>query len=76
MTFFIAANVVAYHGSEMPSDGDSVKLFQSLQQMMSRVPAFAAMSNAEKHRMHDWLVCMAGFAMTILSFHLGSVRSS
>ena len=62
MTFFIAANVVAYHQTEMPSDADSVKLFQSLQAMMSRVPAFAAMSNAEKHRMHDWLVCMAGFA--------------
>jgi hypothetical protein len=64
MTFFIVANVVAYHQTEMPSDADSVKLFQSLQQMMSRVPAFAAMSNAEKHRMHDWLVCMAGFAAT------------
>lgn len=64
MTFFIAANVAAYHQTEMPSDADSVKLFQSLQQMMSRVPAFAAMSNAEKHRMHDWLVCMAGFAAT------------
>ncbi len=64
MTFFIVANVVAYHQTEMPSDADSVKLFQSLQQMMSRVPAFAAMSNAEKYRMHDWLVCMAGFAAT------------
>ena len=64
MTFFIAANVVAYHQTEMPSDAESVQLFQSLQQLMSRVPALAALSNAEKHRMHDWLVCMGGFAAT------------
>jgi hypothetical protein len=48
----------------MPSDAESVRLFQSLQQLMSRVPAFAALSNADKHRMHDWLVCMGGFAAT------------
>ena len=64
MTFFIAANVVTYHQTEMPSDADSEKLFASLQQAMTKIPAFAAMSNAEKHRMHDWLVCMGGFALT------------
>jgi hypothetical protein len=64
MTFFIATNVAAYHQTDLPSDADTLKLFQSLQQMMSRVPAFGAMSNVEKHRMHDWLVCMAGFAAT------------
>ena len=64
MTFFIAANVVSFHQTEMPSDAESEKLFESLQRAMSRIPAFAAMSNVEKHRMHDWLVCMGGFALT------------
>lgn len=64
MTFFIVANVVAYQQTEMPSDADTVEMSQSMERRMSRVPAFAAMSNAEKQRMNDWLVCMAGFALT------------
>ena len=64
MTFFIAANVVAYHQTDMPSDSDTDKLFASLQQAMTKVPAFAAMSNADKQQMHDWLVCMGGFSLT------------
>lgn len=64
MTFFIAANVVAYHQTEMPSDADTDKLFESLQQAMLKVPAFAAMSNVEKQQMHDWLVYMGGFSLT------------
>lgn len=63
MTFFIAANVVSYHQSEMPSDADTDKLFESLQRAMAKIPAFAAMSNAEKQQMHDWLVCMGGFSL-------------
>lgn len=64
MTFFIVANVVAYHQTAMPEDADTVKMAQSLEQRMARIPAFASMSDAEKQRMHDWLLCMAGFALT------------
>jgi hypothetical protein len=63
MTFFIAANVMAYHQTDMPSDADMTKLMDSLQQAMARVPAFAQMSGPEKHRLHDWLVCIGGFAL-------------
>ena len=48
----------------MPEDADTVKMAQSLEQRMARIPAFASMSDAEKQRMHDWLLCMAGFALT------------
>ena len=64
MTFFIAANVVTYHQTEMPSDADTNKLFESLQQAMAKIPAFASMSNGDKQQMHDWLVCMGGFSLT------------
>lgn len=64
MTFFIVANVVAYQQTDMPSDADTIAMSQAMEQRMARVPAFAAMSNAEKHQMHDWLLCMAGFALT------------
>ncbi len=64
MTFFIASNVVTYHQTEMPSDADTDKLFQSLQQTMAKIPALAAMSNVEKQQMHDWLVYMGGFSLT------------
>lgn len=64
MTFFIVANVVAYHQTAMPEDADTVKMAQSLEQRMARIPAFASLSDAEKQRMHDWLLCMAGFALT------------
>ena len=64
MTFFIASNVVAYHQTDVPSDADTDKLFQSLQQTMAKVPALAAMSNVEKQQMHDWLVCMGGFSLS------------
>lgn len=64
MTFFIAANVVTYHQTDMPSEADTDKLFESLQQTLAKIPAFAAMSNADKQQMHDWLVCMGGFSLT------------
>lgn len=64
MTFFIASNVVAYHQTELTSDADTDKLFASLQAAMAKIPAFAAMSNAEKQQMHDWLVYMGGFSLT------------
>ncbi|HKU73786.1 MAG TPA: DUF6683 family protein [Pyrinomonadaceae bacterium] len=64
MTFFIAANVAAYHQTELPSDADTDKLFVSLQQAMAQIPAFAAMANAEKQQLHDWLVYMGGFSLT------------
>ena len=63
MAFFIAANVMSYHQTEMPLDADMSKLMESLQQAMARVPAFAQMTGPEKQKMHDWLVCMGGFAL-------------
>lgn len=64
MTFFITANVAAYHQTEMPSDEAGDNLFQSLEETMASVPEFSRLSNPEKQQMHDWLVCMAGFVMT------------
>src|SRR5215212_510517 len=64
MTFFIAANVMSYYQTQMPSDADIAKLMESMQQAMARMPAFAQMSGPEKHKMHDWLVCMGAFALT------------
>jgi hypothetical protein len=64
MTFFVVANIVAYHQTAMPEDADTVKMAQALEQRMARLPAFTSLSDAEKQRMHDWLLCMAGFALT------------
>jgi len=64
MTFFITANVAAYHRADMPSDEAGEALFKSLVETMSAAPELARLSNAEKQQMHDWLVCMAGFVMT------------
>lgn len=63
-TFFIAANAMAYWQSDEPSDQATETLFGELQGVIASVPEFAGMSNPEKQRMHDWLVCMGGFAMT------------
>jgi hypothetical protein len=63
MTFFITANVAAYHQTDLPADEAGENLFQSLQDSMASVPEFARLSNPEKQQMHDWLVCMAGFVM-------------
>lgn len=62
-TFFIASNVAAYRQSELPSDGATEALFGELQSVISGAPEFARMSNADKQRMHDWLVCMGGFTL-------------
>lgn len=62
-TFFIAANVAAYQQSEMPSDRATELLFGELQTVIAGVPEFARMSNAEKQKMHDWLVMMGGFTL-------------
>src|ERR1041384_39221 len=64
MTFFISANVVAYHQTALPSDADSTMLFESLQRAMIKLPALAQLSNSENQRLHDWLVCMGGFTLT------------
>lgn len=61
--FFIAANVAAYQQSEMPSDRATELLFGELQTVIAGVPEFARMSNAEKQKMHDWLVMMGGFTL-------------
>src|ERR1044072_2041936 len=63
MAFFIGANAMAFHQTDMPSDADMTKLMGSLLQAIVPVPAFAQMSGPEKHSMHDWLVCIGGFAL-------------
>lgn len=62
-TFFIAANVMAYHQTDAPSDQATDALVGQLEDVISSVPEFARMSDAEKQKMHDWLVCMGGFSM-------------
>ena len=62
-TFFIAANVMAYQQSGEPSDQATDTLLGQVQDVISSVPEFARMSDVEKQKMHDWLVCMGGFAM-------------
>ena len=62
-TFFIAANVMAYHQTDEPSDQATETLVGQLEDVISSVPEFARMSDSEKHKMHDWLVCMGGFSM-------------
>lgn len=64
MTFFISTNVAAFHRTELPPDAATEELYRSLQRTMSQSPAFAQLADAEKQRMHDWLVCMAGFVLT------------
>lgn len=61
--FFIAANVAAYRQTETPSDRATELLFKELQAVIAGTPEFARMSNAEKQRMHDWLVMMGGFTL-------------
>lgn len=63
-TFFIAANVMAYYQSDVPSDQASETLFKEMQSVIASIPEFARMSNPDKQKMHDWLVCMGGFVMT------------
>lgn len=62
-SFFIAANVMAYYQSGEPSDEATDTLVGQLEDVISSIPEFARMSDAEKQRMHDWLVCMGGFSM-------------
>ena len=63
MTFFISANVAAYHRADTPTDAATDNLYQSLRETMAGAPEFARMSDAEKQRTHDWLVCMGGFVL-------------
>lgn len=63
LTFFIAANVTAYGQADAPSDKATDALFEELQGYIASVPELARMSNAEKQKMHDWLVCMGGFTL-------------
>ena len=62
-TFFITANVTAYYQSAEPSDPATETLFGQVQDVISSIPEFARMTDAEKQKMHDWLVCMGGFSM-------------
>ncbi|MBC7898865.1 MAG: hypothetical protein H7070_02330, partial [Saprospiraceae bacterium] len=63
MTFFIAANLTAFHQSELPSDEAGESLYKLLSGSMPGTPEFAKLSNSEKQQMHDWLVCMGGFVI-------------
>lgn len=62
-TFFIAANVTAYAETAEPSDKAIDALFVELQTVIAGAPEFARLSNAEKQKMHDWLVLMGGFTL-------------
>ena len=61
LTFFIVANVATYSGSEAMSDAAAEELYNSIAANLRVVPDVGAMSNVEKHRMHDWLAAMGGF---------------
>ena len=63
LTFFLASNAVVYHDAEMPSDDATEKMFVQLRDAMSTTPEIAAMTNAQKEQMHDWLVYMGGFVL-------------
>jgi len=62
MAFFIAATVMAYHQTDMPSDADMTKLMDSLQQAMARVPTFAQMSGGLRN-----IVCTTGLCALVVS---------
>lgn len=66
LTFFISTNVMAYAGTDEPSDAATESLFKELQTALAGLPEFARLSDAEKQRMHDWLVCMGGFSLGYL----------
>lgn len=63
MTFFISANVAAYHRADTPTDAATDNLYKSLQETMAGAPGFARLSNAQKQQTHDWLVCLGGFVL-------------
>ena len=62
-TFFISADVVAYTQTDEPDDNSTNQLFEKLQIAISNDPEFAQMTDREKQRVHDWLVCVGGFTM-------------
>lgn len=64
LAFFIATNVMVYNDSPEPSEEATEAMFTKLQDMISASPNFVRVTNAEKQQMHDWLVCVAGFALT------------
>lgn len=72
MMFFIAANLTAFHQSDLPTDEAGESLYQSLRTSMSTTPEFTKLSNTEKQQMHDWLVCMGGF---VIAGHMEAKQS-
>jgi hypothetical protein len=62
-TFFIALNVMAYRREPEPSDGATETLFGELQRVITSAPELSRLPDAEKQRMHDWLVCVAGYTL-------------
>jgi hypothetical protein len=64
LAFFIATNVMVFNDSPAPSDEATEAMFYKLQGMIARSPGFARVTNIQKQQMHDWLVCVAGFALT------------
>ncbi len=61
--FFITASVMAYRQSDAPLDRATELLLKDLEGVIAAAPEFARMSNAEKQRTHDWLVCVGGFTL-------------
>jgi hypothetical protein len=63
LTFFIASGLTAYNGTDEPSEQAVERFYNTLHDHMRSAPEFAAMSNADKQQMHDWLVLMGGLVM-------------
>lgn len=64
MGTFITMSLLATGRANVDSKEDVPKAFESLEQLMARMPAVAAMSEAEKQRLYDWLFYMGMFAFS------------
>lgn len=73
LTFFLAANSMAYHQTDAPTDSVTDGLFEILQQEMSASPEFKSMKALQKQQMHDWLVVAGGL---VLAGYLDAVKTN
>ncbi len=73
LTFFLAANSMAYHQTDAPTDSVTDALFEILQQEMSASPDFKSMTAIQKQQMHDWLVVAGGL---VLAGYLDAVKTN
>jgi hypothetical protein len=64
MGTFITMSLLATGRADVTSKEDVPKVLQTLEQLMVGMPAVAAMSEAEKQRLYDWLFYMGMFAFS------------